>query len=157
MSEYMNQTIEILNNMRIKPLIKKGLAQVIDASHCRAFNDYLCAQYPWIKYSDKIDWDEVKKPYKRFKWDNATVRETTNFLKKTCLANFKEVCIVYGANRPGLIIKFDYACSELENLVIFGWATRDLVGIKRDKHGNPHLVHECCVEIDFSDWLTAPC
>ena len=140
---------------RIKPLIEKGIAQVISSNYCESFDEYLCKEYPWVPYSDKIDWIKVEKPYKRFRWDNATVEETTNFLKTTCMKSFKEVCIIYGAKQPGIIVSFEYACKELEHLTIFGWATRCMVGVKRNKYNLVELDYNSFVEIDFADWLTA--
>jgi len=141
---------------RIKAFIKQGTAEVIDYHYCEAFDNYQCEAYPWLGFSDKIDWEAVKKPYKRFSWQEATVEETTTFLKTTCLGRFKEVCIVYGAKQPGLVLGFADACENLEQLVAFGWATRCIVGVERDKYGLIKLNHECFVEVDFVDWLTAP-
>ena len=140
---------------RIKPFIEKGMAQVIDYPYCEAFDAYLCAGYPWVGFSDRIDWEEVTKPYKRFSWREATVEETTAFLKTTCLGNFNEICIVYGARQPGLVLKFHDACENLEELVIFEWRTEFLVGVERDQYGLIKLNHECFVEIDTVHWLTA--
>lgn len=141
---------------RIKPLIEAGTASLLDASYCKAFDQYLCDQYPWLPVTAySIDWKKVTKQYKRFWWNTADIEETTEFLKKTCMNKFQEVCIVYGAHQPGLVISFDYACRELENLTIFGWAVRFMVGVKKNKYGIVELEHECFVEIDFSDWLTA--
>lgn len=144
----------IINDPRIKPLIEKGVAQILDSKYCETFNEYLCAEYPWL-YSGKIDWDNVQPSYKRFRWDNVDEEATTIFLKQTCLVNFNEVCIVYGAKQPGLIVTFEYACKELENLTIFGWSTRFVVGVERDKYGIISLANKCFVEVDFADWLTA--
>lgn len=146
---------EIVENYRIKPLVEQGIAQVIEAKFCEEFDDYLCTEYPWIQFTDRIDWKKVEKPYKRLNWENANSKETIEFLKKTCLNNFNEVCIVYGANERGIIVKFEYLCKNIENLVIFGWASRAIVGVKRNSYGLAELVHECFVEVDFSDWLTA--
>lgn len=145
----------ITNTDRIKPLIERGIASLLDAIYCEAFNQYLCDHYPWASYN--IYWEKVNKPYKRLDWQKANVEETTEFLKETCMGKFKEVCIVYGAAQPGLLINFDYACKDLENLTIFGWTVRFMVGIKRNKYGIVELEHGCFVEIDFADWLTAPC
>jgi hypothetical protein len=149
-------SLEILTSERISPLIEKGILEIIDIKYCEAFDEHLCQVYPWVKYSDRIDWAIVEKPYKRFRWREANVEESTDFIKTTCLKNFKEVCIVYGADEYGLVVNFDYACEHLENLVIFGWATRFLVGVKRNIYGIVELDHDCFIEIDFADWLTAP-
>lgn len=147
---------KIVNSERIRPLIEQGVASVIDVSYCEAFDQYLCDYYPWVPVTAySIDWGKVKKPHQRFSWKTASVEETTEFLKKTCMNKFKEVCIVYGAHQPGLIVSFDYACKELENLAIFGLATRFMVGIKRNKFGIVELDYECFVEIDGIHWLTA--
>ena len=149
--------IEIINSDRIRPIIEAGIAEKIDISFCEKFDKYLCSEYPWERYSGRINWIKVKHPYKRFKWDTATIEETSTFLKTTCLKNYKEVCVIYEPDLPGLIVDFDYACKELENLTIFGWATRFVVAVKKNKIGKIELVQECFVEVDFSDWLTASC
>lgn len=149
--------IEILNSVRIKPLIESGIVKKIDSIYSKEFDEYLCKAYPWERYSGRIDWKNVKKPYKRFKWDTATVQETTEFLNATCLKNYSEICVIYEPNLPALVGKYDYVCEELENLTIFGWTTRFLVGVRRDQFNVIHLDYECFVEVDFSDWLTASC
>lgn len=129
---------EIVESERIKSLVEKGIAQVLDAKYCEEFDDFLCSEYPWQKYTDKIDWDMVKTPYKRFKWSGADVKETINFFQSTCMRDFDEICIVYGAKQRGLVVKFDYAIENLRSLTVFGWATRALVAVKRNNYiGTP--------------------
>lgn len=84
-----------------------------------------------------IDWDKVKSPYKRFRWRDADEQQTICFLRQTKLSNFEDVCFVYGAYEPGLIVKFENACEYFEDLAIFGRATHFMVGMKRDLHGFP--------------------
>ena len=149
---------KIVDSERVKPLIKQGVASIIDAAYCEAFDQYQCDHYPWLPVTGYgIDWEKVTKPYQRLWWKTASVEETTEFLKKTCMSKFQEVCIIYGAHQPGLLVSFEYACKELENLTVFGWATRCMVGARRNKYGIVELDYECFVEIDFVHWLTASC
>lgn len=149
--------IDTVENERIKPLITTGIAKIIDANSCKKFNEYLCAQYPWVGFSDRIDWDKVKKPFLRLDWQHANEEETTFFLKTTCLNNCDMIGIIYGAREKGLIVSFNYLCDHLENLVLFGWRTHFIVGARKNKYGIIELMYDCFVEVDFSDWLTASC
>jgi hypothetical protein len=146
---------DVLETDRIRPLLEEGIVKAVDASNCQAFDEYICQAYPWAQFTDRIDWSLVKTPYKRFSWREATAEESSDFIKTTCLKKFNEVCIVYGANKRGLLVDFNYTCQNLENLVVFSSATYFIVGATRNVYGLIKLEHDSFIEVDSVRWLTA--
>lgn len=145
----------------IKQEILKGNAWVLDMNYCREFDKFISVSYPWVQITGyRIDWSKVNSLYKRFKWDDASGEDTLKFLNGTCLNSFKECAIVYGAEEPGLLIRInEYTVTNLWRFLPPGFGTRFLVGVKRNDLEQVVLVPQCFIEIDMdtTDWLTAPC
>ena len=143
---------EALKNIR-----KNEHTEVISIELCNKFNDFVSANYPWVPVTAyRIDWKKLPS-YKRFQWDDSSNEEIAKFLKTTCLSSFKEVCMVYAYDEPGLLVTLDCACNNLWPLTYHSPGTIFMVGIKRNSYGIPEIVDDCFVEIDCTDWLTAPC
>ena len=149
----------IVTNLEcIQKIINEGNGIVLSEKYCTDFDDYLCNHYPWVPITaSKIDWEKVPGSYKRFNWVNISDKETEGFLRGTCIDEFDEVCIVYGARQPGLLVSREFAYKNFPVLTIFGWTVRFVVGVRRDQHGLIVLKHNCFVEVDFIDWLTSSC
>lgn len=142
----------------IQDIIAQGNAKIIDVEYCKEFNAYISNSYPWMPVTaSKIDWKKVSRPYKRFAWVNCTDEETQTFLESTCIDAFDEFCIVYGARQPGLLVSREFAYKNFPILTIFGWTIRFVVGVTQNKYGLIELNHNCFIEVDFIDWLTASC
>lgn len=143
----------------IKQQIDEGRAEIIEESYSKSFDEYVTHNYPWVSITGyRIDWQKVKGSHTRLQLDRATDEEIANFFKKTCLSAFKEVCIIYGAHEPGLLVKFDeYLWMNLWKLLPPGFGTKFLVGIKKNNFGHLELIKESFIEIDIdcSEWLTA--
>lgn len=139
----------------VKKIVNQGNGELIDMKFCEIFDEYVSKNYPWTYY--KIDWEKVKGNYKIFSWSHADDVETEAFLKTTCIHNYDEICIIYGADEPALLVKREFAYKNLPNLTIFGWTTRYIVAVKRNQYGLIEIVPSCFIEVDFGDWLTASC
>jgi hypothetical protein len=147
----------IVDQEHIKQFIANGLATIVDVKYCTLFDQYLCDNYPWMPITGySIDWSKVSHPHSRLRWQEADAERTLQFLQTTCLCNYKEICFVYGAKQPGLLVDIDFAFQNLNDLIIFGIATRFMVGVKRDKYGIIQLIHNCFVEAIPVSWLSSP-
>lgn len=143
----------------IREEINKGNAKIIASQYCAAFDKYVSNNFPWVPITGyRIDWSHVKGNFTRLNWDEADEEKTVQFFKKSCLNSFNEVCIIYGADEPGILVKFDdYLFKNLWRFLPPGFGTRFIVGAKQNSYGNIELVNECFIEIDndCSAWLTA--
>ena len=149
--------INTIDQERIKPFIAKGLAKIVDIQYCTLFNQYLCDNYPWFPITGySIDWSKVTHPHTRLRWDEADDEKTFQFLQTTRLRNYKEICFVYGAEEPGLLVDIDFAFKNINDLIIFGIDTGFMVGVMRDKYGVIRMINDCFVEALPVSWLTSP-
>jgi hypothetical protein len=149
-------SIIISEQKYIKELIVQGIAVTVSAEICSAFSDYISQNYSWQFTGYRIDWR--KHPScQRFYWIENSDEKTTLFLESTCLSLHRKICMVYGANQPGIMVDFEYAKYNIDVLVCHCPSTSFIVAVENNKllEEDIQLINSCFVEVDSSLWLTS--
>lgn len=145
----------IVKQKYIKQIISQDVASVISSEISSKFNQYISQKYSWEFTGYRIDWSKHSF-YRRFNWQQNSDEDTASFLQSTCLCHFKNICVIYGANEPGLKVSFEYAKENLDVLMCHGFGTRFLVAVENNRFNyEPKLSYECFVEVDRNTWLTS--
>ena len=149
-------SIIISEQKYVKELIDRGIALTVPPGICSVFNDYVSQNYSWQFTGYRIDWRNHPS-CKRFYWIENSDNKTTFFLENTCLSLYTKVCMIYGANQPGIIVDFEYAKYNIDVLVCHCPGTSFLVAVKNNEllEEDIKLVNSCFVEVDSSLWLTS--
>jgi hypothetical protein len=140
----------------IKELIDRGIAVIVSTELCSGFSDYISQNYSWQFTGYRIDWRKHTS-CQRFYWIENSDEKTTLFLESTCLSIYSKICMVYGANQPGIMVEFDYAKYNIDVLVCHCPGTSFLVAVENNKlvEKATKLISSCFVEVDSSLWLTS--
>ncbi len=146
-----------INQQYISPLIKDGTVCIIERTLCNQFNDYISNNYPWDKFSkDRIDWKLVD-ACKKLEWLDASIDETKEFMRTTCLSKYKMLGIVYSALQPGIVGDFDTIVNHLEELSAHTPWVMFIVGVSVDKYGMYKFHNDDFVELwTFKQVMMAP-
>ena len=147
-----------LEHISIKPFIQNGQATTLDSSECQRFNDFICEHYPWIEISQsRIDWNKIAEK-KQIKWGHdSTDKEVREFIEKSFISKYDEVCFVFTASDPGIIVPYEVMKEEFFVLISpsLSQSICFIVGIKRDSCNIPLLVPEDFMEVGaFTEWLS---
>lgn len=141
----MTNTIEL---ERVAKLIRNKTVEVLDTQYCIDFDKYITEQYPWDEgYKDLIDWDATP-GFKRIKDVQPYSNEAKEFIRSTCLSNYEYLAIVYGADEPGVIGKFDEVINNLSDLSFHSPWVECIVGAIKNKYGIFELINSDFIE----DW-----
>jgi hypothetical protein len=141
----------------IKQLVDQKVASIVPTDICKDFNEYISQNYLWQFTGYRIDWTKHSS-YERFNWLESSDEETSFFLQGTCLSRYKEICVIYAADEPGIKVSFEYAKENLDVLMCHTFGTRFLVAIDADNSNDSmlKLSFDYFVEVDRDYWLTTP-
>ncbi len=138
--------IGTVEQLRVVTLISDKVVEILDAEYCKAFDAYLCSEYPWDEgYKDIIDWDNIP-GFKQTKGVQLYSNDAKEFIKSTCLSKYEYLAIVYGASKRGVVGKYDDVVNNLSNLSFHTPWIEFIVGAKKNKYGIFELVNSDFIE-----------
>ncbi len=142
---------------RVARLIRNKTVEVLDSQYCIEFDAFITNQYPWdLGYGDLIDWDATHS-YKQIKNVQLFSVEAHKFIRDSCVAKHDYLAIIYGANEPGVIGKFNDVLQHLSKLSSHTLWVESLVGAKKNDYGIYELVNTDFIEVWVGKCtLTAP-
>lgn len=108
-------SIKYIEVPHISSLIDKGIVVVGSEVISHKFNKYISQHYPWT--SSSINWNKINNTIQA---DAATFdeNELTQFFDSTILNKYQQICVIYSAKQPCLIIKYANVIKYFDNLIV---------------------------------------
>jgi hypothetical protein len=150
----MNNIID--NEIEIRELLNKSLAKTIEANYCEDFNEYISNNYIWLP--TRISWSENKIKYEELKWRERSLFDIKKYFDTSCVGRFELLSVIYSADEPGLIMRYEDLINNLENVSYeygFKYGVHFIVGSSINQYGVIKLHNEYFIEADHS-YLRAP-
>ena len=128
----------------IKPLIESGKVKALDKNECLNFDAYISTAFPWLEYTDRIDWSN--RSIKELNFRVASMDQIKSFVASSHLGSSKYLGLVFSAFEPGVYGESNAILDNLFAFVVHSAGPFFIVATELDKFGLPILHKDIFIE-----------